>query len=203
VGSGFAKALIPIGVIVVVASAGLWLVRGHFSAAPTTTSSQPSTTGTTSTGASDANAPAELRVGAILPDFQLRDVKTGSDLAASSIPAKVKLINFWATWCEACMVEMPSIIKLHQAYKSKGLEVIAVNLDSDPPAVVPKTSAKYGMSFPVYMDVDSRLADFFNIQAIPLTVIIDAHRKILMIENEGVDWNGSEFTQLLDRWLSG
>ena len=101
------------------------------------------------------------------------------------------------------MVEMPSIIQLYRGYKDRGFDVVAVNLDTDPTAVLPRTMQKYGMTFNVYTDGDSKLADLFQVQAIPLSVVIDHNRKILMIENEGIDWNDSEFRATLEKWLAG
>jgi thiol-disulfide isomerase/thioredoxin len=141
-------------------------------------------------------------VGAVLPDFDLQPYQ-GTSGPVSSSKSKILLINFWATWCEACMLEMPSIVKLHQAYKDRGFDVIAVDLDSNPESVLTRTIQKYSMGFKVYTDTDSRLADLFRIEAIPLSIVINHDRKILMIENEGLDWNGAEFRTQLEKWLSG
>jgi thiol-disulfide isomerase/thioredoxin len=147
-------------------------------------------------------AVADIRVGAVLPDFKLYAFK-GDAVTASSLNSKVSLINFWATWCEACMVEMPSIIKLYNSYKDRGFNVLAVDLDTNPDTVLPRTIQKYGMPFTVYTDHESQLADLFQIQAIPLSIVIDRNRKILMIQNEGLDWNGPEFKAELEKWLAG
>lgn len=101
------------------------------------------------------------------------------------------------------MVEMPSIVKLYQVYKGRGFDVVAVDLDSNPETVLPHTMKKYGMSFQVYTDEDSKLSDMFQVQAIPLSIVIDHTRKVLMIENEGLDWDGSEFKTMLEKWLAG
>jgi thiol-disulfide isomerase/thioredoxin len=193
-----ASVLLPAAAIVLLVTGGLWMVRVWI--APTAVNVSGSAEGT---GISPATGPAEMRVGAVLPDFVLRDFHSEKDLSVSQLKAKVMLVNFWATWCEACMVEMPSIVKVHQAYKDRGFDVVAINLDSNPAAVVPRTIKKYEMGFAVYLDVDSRLADLFDIQSIPLTVVIDANRKILMIEREGIDWNGPGFRSNLEKWLEG
>ena len=194
--TGLAKVLVPLAVIIALAVAGLFVIRSQSAKNAAQTSAEPPATGGTP-------ATAEIRVGAVLPDFKLHPFKGSDEVAASSLKGKISLINFWATWCEACMVEMPSIVKLFQGYKDRGFDVLAINLDTNPETVLPRTIQKYGMGFTVYTDSESKLADIFQIQAIPLSVVIDHNRKILMIENEGLDWNGPDFRAALEKWLAG
>jgi thiol-disulfide isomerase/thioredoxin len=191
---GLAKALLPVGLILLAVVGALFVIRSR----------QPRPAPVPQAADSGAPVVADMRVGATLPDFQLHPFKdSSSEVAASSLRGKVSLINFWATWCEACMVEMPSIVKLYQGYKDRGFDVVAVDLDTNPEVVLPRTIRRYGMSFSVYTDTDSKLADLFQVQAIPLSVVMDRNRKILLIENEGLDWNGNEFRAALEKWLAG
>jgi thiol-disulfide isomerase/thioredoxin len=152
----------------------------------------------------EGEAPPEIAVGATLPDFELVPLGGGQPVASSRLGARVILVNFWATWCEACMIEMPSIEKLRAAYRSRGFEVVAVNVDENPDAVVPRVIKQLGLSFPIYVDKDARLAELFDVHAIPLTVILDNRtRKILFIESGERDWNGADIRSRLDSWLSG
>ena len=100
------------------------------------------------------------------------------------------------------MIEMPSIVKLRETYRAKGFEVVAINLDEKPTAALPQTMKKLGIDFTVYLDHDQKLADLFRVEAIPLTVILDKDRKVLMIENGEKDWDGAEFRAQLEKWLS-
>ena len=199
---GLIKVLLPIaGILAVVVTA---LIAGRLQRGKAQSFSLGGSFGAGESRLGEMPNAVEIRVGTVLPDFELHPFKgSSSELTASSLKSKVSLINFWATWCEACMVEMPSIIKLHQGYKDRGFDVIAVDLDTNPLAVLPRAIQKYGMGFQVYTDEDSKLADLFQVQAIPLSIVIDQNRKILMIENEGLDWNGSEFRTVLEKWLAG
>jgi thiol-disulfide isomerase/thioredoxin len=143
-----------------------------------------------------------IEVGGQLPDFDLVQFSSGKEMKFSELDKKVVLVNFWATWCEACMVEMPSIVKLRKAYESKGFEVLALNVDENPEAVLPKTLNRLGLDFPIYVDRDQKLADLFDVHAIPLTVILDRNRKILFIETGERDWNGSDIHAKLEAWLA-
>src|SRR5262245_43374156 len=95
------KVLFPMAAILVLVIAGLSLVKSQVS----------------------PQSAAQPVVGSVVPEFTLTKFPEGS-VSASSLQKKVIVINFWATWCEACMVEMPSLIKLRQTYKDKGLELI-------------------------------------------------------------------------------
>ncbi len=142
----------------------------------------------------------EVRSGGEIPDFTLIKFK-GSEVHFSEMKEKVFLINFWATWCEACMVEMPSIVKLRNQYHEQGFEVISINVDENPESVLPKTIQEYGISFPIYQDPSGELAELFEVHAIPLSVIIDRKRKVLMIEPGERNWYGEDVKKLLERWL--
>jgi thiol-disulfide isomerase/thioredoxin len=147
--------------------------------------------------------PGQVSVGSILPDFEIRKFPEGTSVKASQFKSKVTLINFWATWCEACMVEIPSIIKLRDTYKSKGFEVVAVNLDDDAKTAVPPVVKSFPGELPVFRDLeDSPLAELFDVHAIPLSIVMDQSRKVLFIETGERDWFGSDTKSQLERWLS-
>ena len=145
--------------------------------------------------------PVELNEGAELPNFSLNPL-TGDPIKLGDLPHKVVLINFWATWCEACMEEMPSLVSLRDQYASKGFEVLGVNVDENPAQVVPETAKKLGIKFPIFTDKGNALAEMFDVRAIPLSVLIDKNRKILLVESGGRDWNTEDIHQMLDKWLS-
>ncbi len=183
------KVFIPVAAILLMVVAGLQLMRmrAHSNAGP---------------GSEDIpEAVGELKVGSVMPDFALQQFGA-SQTTISKINAKVILINFWATWCEACMVEMPSIVEARQAYKDKGFEVIPVNVDEHPDLVVPGALSNLKIDFPVYVDSEGKLAQIFDVNTIPLTVVLDSSRKVLMIHNGENNWIGPDFRTELERWLS-
>ncbi|MBS1959752.1 MAG: TlpA family protein disulfide reductase [Bdellovibrionales bacterium] len=145
--------------------------------------------------------PVELAEGAELPNFTMTRLD-GTKVQVDDLKNKVSMLNFWATWCEACMEEMPSIVKLHEAYAPKGFEILGLNVDEDPPKAVPPTIQKFGMKFPIFMDPTNALTELFDVHAIPLTVIFDSNRKILLIESGSREWDDDEMHQLLDNWLN-
>jgi thiol-disulfide isomerase/thioredoxin len=179
------KVVIPILLILGVAFAALsWIKSSLLPKGPqqTTTSSAPVK-------------------GGQYPDFEVSEFQ-GKSKKISEIPAKVVLINFWATWCEACMVEMPSIVALRKAYAPRGLEVLAINVDEKPEAVLPPVLKKLGIDFTVYTDAEGKLADLFDVHAIPLTVVLNKDRKELFVQNGEYDWNSADFRAKMDEWLA-
>lgn len=182
------KSLAPIAVILIAVMLGLGLIKKFVVGPPRL--------GT-------ATADLDLKVGGTIPDFTLNKFGDHASVQASTLSSKVVLVNFWASWCEACMVEMPSIVKLRESFKAKGFEVVSVNVDENPEKAVPPLTKKFKMEFPVYVDTDQKLSELFDIHAIPLTVIMDKNRKILFMDSGERDWDGSDMIKMLDGWLAG
>ncbi|MFN7685680.1 MAG: TlpA family protein disulfide reductase [Oligoflexia bacterium] len=184
--ASFASVLIPVLVVLAVAWGALSLLKSSLG------------TRTHSTAAVD------FKVGAILPDlrFESLDGSSAKGVMLSQSKHKVLLINFWATWCEACMDEMPSLVKLHQEFHSQGFEIYGVNLDEKPQQAIPATVAEFGIPFPNFVDRDEKLSDAFDVHAIPLTIIIDQSRRVLETVAGDRNWMRADFVERLKGWLA-
>jgi peroxiredoxin len=79
--------------------------------------------------------------------------------------------------------------------------VVAISVDDNPEQVLPRAIKRYGLNFPVYLDPGQKLSELFDVQAIPLTVIVDKSRKVLFFENGGRDWSDGESQSMLTRFL--
>lgn len=177
--------LLPVGIIIALVIGGLYLVKAKFIH-------------------QGANGGGSLHIGSSLPDFSAQQVG-GKPIKISGLGAKVVFVNFWATWCEACMIEMPSIIRLRNKYKPRGFEVLAVNMDDNPEAAVPRALRAFSMPFPVYKDTNSELTELFDVHAIPFSVMIKVtpqDRKVVFIETGERKWDDKEMNDLMERWLS-
>jgi peroxiredoxin len=115
-------------------------------------------------------APAPV-VGAPAPDFSLQDL-SGNAVTLSSFKGQVVLINFWATWCGPCRIEMPAIEQRYAAHKDRGFVVLAVNLD-EPQADVSAFAESFGLTFPVLLDPGARVNDLYRVRGYPTTLIVD------------------------------
>ena len=123
----------------------------------------------------DANA----GVGDAAPDFTLRNIK-GKQVSLSSLKGKVVLINFWATWCQPCLAEMPHIDKYYKELKSKGFEVLSISTDDARNASKVKPLVKSrGFTFPVLLDKQTKVVKLYNPnKTLPYNVLIDRQGKI-------------------------
>ncbi len=123
-----------------------------------------------------------------LPIVTLRNVITKSEFSTDNLKGKVVLLNFWASWCEACIEEMPSIVKLNTALRDKGFEILSINLDDNPEKTIPQVVDELKMNFPVYNDSNEALAKTFQVVALPLTVILDRQLNVVRKESGARDW---------------
>lgn len=114
--------------------------------------------------------------------FTTADGKT-HDL--SKLKGKVVIVNFWATWCGPCRVEIPDFIDVYKSYKSKGVEIIGVSLDRDGWEKVTPFVQKHNINYPVVMGNGEIARKFSNFNAIPTTFIIDKNGTIIE-EHTGV-----------------
>jgi thiol-disulfide isomerase/thioredoxin len=148
-----------------------------------------------------SHAPGTIAQGQTIEDVELTVFGNGRK-RLSEFKGKVFLVNFWASWCSACLVEMPSIVRLWREFKDQGLEVLAVDVDENPDRVVPGIAKRLSMEFPILIDPDNQLADLFDVHAIPTTVILNRDRKVLLIDSGERDWSSPEVREQMKRWLS-
>lgn len=117
--------------------------------------------------------PAAPVVGAPAPDFALTDVD-GKEIRLSDFLGNVVVVNFWATWCEPCRLEMPSLQEAYEALRIAGLQVLAVNFD-EPVRDVCAFRDELGLSFPVLLDPGAQVQDLYRVRGYPMTFFIDRH----------------------------
>lgn len=110
------------------------------------------------------------------PAFVLKDLSQKNlDLAA--FRGKVVLLNFWATWCAPCQVEMPRFVQWQSQYGPRGLQIIGISMDDDP-ALARRLCAKLKVNYPVAMG-DEKIGELYGgILGLPVTFLIDANGEI-------------------------
>jgi len=106
------------------------------------------------------------------PDFTARTL-AGKDFSLQDLRGRVVLLDFFATWCPPCRLEVPELQKLWQAYGDKGLVVVGVALESGGPSEVRKFAADRGLTYWQVNDEGGRIAAKYGIRPIPTTYIID------------------------------
>lgn len=111
-------------------------------------------------------------IGKAAPSFQLTDID-GQSVSLSDFQGEPVLLNFWATWCGPCRMEMPYIQEVHNRWSEQGLVVLAVNI-GESLTTVEGFIQDYSLSFPVLLDLEGNVAERYNIRGIPATYFIDS-----------------------------
>ena len=112
---------------------------------------------------------AEMLIGQPAPDFALYDLN-GNEVRLSDFRGKPVVLNFWATWCGPCRVEIPHVNALYDKYKEQGLVIIGVNAEPDHATV--RSFAEQHISYTVALDGGSQFQQY-GVRGIPATYYID------------------------------
>ncbi|PJA77663.1 MAG: thiol-disulfide oxidoreductase ResA [Nitrospirae bacterium CG_4_9_14_3_um_filter_51_5] len=148
-------------------------------------------------GSSDDLPPSSRSVasrpstGSPAPDFRLMDLH-GKAVSLSDFHGKVVLLNFWATWCGPCRIEMPAMEALYGSLQSKGLEILAVSVDQQGTAVTRPFQEAMGLSFPILHDQDYQVGLIYGARTLPMTFAIDRKGIIRQLVYGARDWNSPE-----------
>jgi len=110
-------------------------------------------------------------VGTKAPSVDLKTLD-GKTTSVAALQGKVVVLNFWASWCGPCRYEMPELEKMYQELKSKGIVVLAVNLDRESD-LARNWLATMKVTFPVALDPDSKMAGMYAVASMPTTFLID------------------------------
>jgi peroxiredoxin len=144
-----------------------------------------SAVGAGSQNAADTLLPANSRKTA--PAFSLVSAN-GSPINLADYKGKVVLLDFWATWCGGCKLEIPWYMEFDKKYKQQGLAVIGVSMDEEGWKVVrpflaqardPETGGNTAMKYPVVIG-NSALAKQYNLTSMPMTLLIDRQGRIAL-----------------------
>jgi len=142
---------------------------------------------------------APLPQGTQSVDFTLSD-PGGKKVSLSSFKGKVVLLNFWATWCPPCRGEMPSMERLYQKLKAKGLVILAVDLQEEA-KTVQKFVKEKKITFPILLDTDGRVGTTYGARSIPTSYIIGRDGSALGGIVGGREWDTPELIAFLTRLL--
>ena len=128
----------------------------------------------------------KVKLGDTTPDFSLSDLQGNPiGLHRTAKENKLVLVNFWATWCGPCRLEMPIFEKIYLERKDEGFEILAISVKEDS-KVVKDYLDKKPVSFPILLDPDGTVAEQYGIRAFPTTFLVNSGSEVEQVI-EGLD----------------
>jgi peroxiredoxin len=118
------------------------------------------------------------RRGQTAPDFELTSLD-GKKMHLSDFRGKAVLLNFWATWCEPCKIEMPWFVQLEKQYGPEGLQVVGVAMDDTSETEIAQFVKEMGVNYPVLLGKEAVGDAYGGIIHLPTTFYIDRSGKIV------------------------
>lgn len=112
-------------------------------------------------------------------DFALPRSGDGKTVRMSDFKGKVRLVNFWATWCPPCRAEIPHFVEMYDELKGQGVEIIGISLDREGDKVVAPFVKDNKMNYPVLIGNNDVANAYGGIRGIPTTFVVDREGRIV------------------------
>ena len=139
--------------------------------------------------------------GTLAPDFTLPDLN-GINHTLSNYKDKIVFLNIWATWCQPCKDEMPSMEKLHQRFKDKDFVMLAVSIDKDGKKAVEPFMKEYKLTFPALLDSAGTTSKLYETTGVPETFIIDKKGIVIHKVIGPRDWSVDSIFGVFEKIIS-
>ena len=145
----------------------------------------------------------ELQEGQQAPALSLATLDQGRTSLADHRD-KLVILNFWATWCHPCALEMPSLEALWRRYRERGLLVLAVSVDrGSPRGLLEPYARNLKLTFPILLDPDSKTSNGWRVTALPATFIVRPGGEVTGMAMGAREWDSHEMRVLVERLLPG
>jgi peroxiredoxin len=112
------------------------------------------------------------------PDFELTSLD-GKRVKLSDFRGKAVLLNFWATWCSPCKVEMPWFVDLQKKYGNDGLVILGIAMDDTDTPKIAQFASEMGVNYPVLLGTDKVSEQYGNVDYLPTSFYIDREGRIV------------------------
>jgi len=130
----------------------------------------------TAGGRVPTTVPQAVMVGERAPDFTA-ETASGETIRLRDLRGRPVVLNFWATWCAPCRVEMPALQSASQRYEESGLTILAINA-MEPVDRVNEFMDELGLTFPAVLDPEGEILDLYEVRVFPTTIVIDAEGRV-------------------------
>jgi len=125
----------------------------------------------------------------------------GKPVSLADFKGQVVLVNFWATWCGPCRVEMPSMEAMYKEMNAQGFEILAVSTDEEGSAVTKPYVEATQLTFPILHDTKYEVGATYGVRTLPMSYVVD-RKGIIQHRIYGArDWHSPEAKNLLDKLL--
>jgi len=134
--------------------------------------------------ARDSRANSSARgqlIGNLAPDFELPALD-GKNLKLSDLRGKAVLLNFWATYCGPCKVEMPWFVELQKEYGPQGFQIVGVAMDDASTEDIAKFAKEMGVNYPILIGKESVGQSYGGVSVLPTTFFLDRDGKLIARE---------------------
>ena len=138
--------------------------------------------------------------GKVAANFTLKDL-SGKSVSLKDYRGKAVLVNFWATWCAPCKVEMPWFEKLQAQYASQGLVILGVTAEDIPRDEVAKSAKSLGVDYPILLRGDAIANDWGGLDGLPSSFYID-RQGVIVDETVGL-YSRDEVESMIKRIVNG
>jgi cytochrome c biogenesis protein CcmG/thiol:disulfide interchange protein DsbE len=123
--------------------------------------------------------PGDPPRGSMAPAFKLVNIADGKPVELSSFRGKGVLLNFWATWCGPCKIEMPWLVDLQKKYQPQGLEIVGVAMDDASDKEIAAFTHKMGVNYTILKGTE-KVGDLYGgVDRLPLSYYIDRSGKVV------------------------
>ncbi len=133
--------------------------------------------------------------------FSLKDL-AGTSHDLSEWQGKVILLNFWATWCGPCRVEMPGMQRLWQKHREQGFVILAVSVDEGMEKRISTFVQRLQLTYPVLLDPESIVSDHYQVSGLPFSLLIDREGQLIAKVVGEREWDSPEASLLITSLLN-
>ena len=120
-------------------------------------------------------------IGNLAPDFELPALD-GKNLKLSDLRGKAVLLNFWATYCGPCKIEMPWFVELQKEYGPQGFQIVGVAMDDASLEDIAKFAKEMGVNYPILLGKESVGQSYGGVSVLPTTFFLDRDGKLIARE---------------------